>query len=151
MVQVTAFVAGLLFAVGLGVSGMTQPAKVFRFLDVTGDWDPSLALVMVGAIAVHAVTMRLILGRERPLFASRFALPARTDLEPRLVAGAAVFGVGWGIAGYCPGPAVTAVGAGVAAALVFVPAMLAGMAIARVLFERPEPAAGVLPPVTATR
>jgi hypothetical protein len=151
MLHLTAFVAGLLFAVGLGVSGMTQPAKVFRFLDVTGDWDPSLALVMVGAIAVHAATMRRILGRERPLFASRFALPTRTDLEPRLVAGAAVFGVGWGIAGYCPGPAVTALGAGVTAAVVFVPAMLAGMALARSLFERPEPVAPVAPPVGATR
>lgn len=145
MLHLTALVAGLLFAVGLGVSGMTQPAKVFRFLDVTGDWDPSLALVMAGAIAVHAGTMRLVLGRERPLFASRFALPARRELEPRLLAGAAVFGVGWGIAGYCPGPAVTSLGAGVTAALVFVPAMLAGMALARVFFERPEPVAATSP------
>jgi len=121
MLHLTAFVAGLLFAVGLGVSGMTQHAKVFRFLDVTGDWDPSLALVMVGAIAVHAATLRLILGRERPLFASRFALPTRTDLEPRLVAGAAVFGVGWGIAGYCPGPAVTAPGSALAGMMAAAP------------------------------
>lgn len=137
MLLLTAFLSGLLFAVGLGVSGMAQPAKVFRFLDVTGDWDPSLALVMLGAVGVHTLTMRFVLGRERPLFASRFALPTRTDLDPRLVAGAALFGIGWGISGYCPGPAVTTVGAGVGAALVFAPAMLAGMALARSVPERP--------------
>jgi uncharacterized membrane protein YedE/YeeE len=150
MAALIAFLTGLLFACGLGVGGMTRPAKVFAFLDVAGDWDPSLAFVMIGAIAVHATATRVILRRQRPLFATRFVLPTRADLEPRLIAGAAVFGVGWGIAGYCPGPAVTGAGAGVAAALVFVPAMLAGMLISRSLFERRE-RAPLAPPLEAVR
>ncbi len=137
MPGLAAFVAGLLFALGLGLGGMTQPAKVIGFLDVLGPWDPSLALVMCAALATHALTLRLVLRRERPLFAARFLLPTRRDIDGRLVAGAALFGVGWGMVGYCPGPAITALGAGRASALVFVPAMLAGMLLHRVL-ERPE-------------
>jgi hypothetical protein len=140
MAQLTAFIAGLLFAAGLGVGGMTQPAKVFGFLDVAGNWDPSLAFVMLGAIAVHATAVRAILRRRAPLFAGRFALPTRRDVDARLVAGAALFGAGWGLVGYCPGPAVTALGGGSPAAAVFVPAMVAGMWLFRALFERPEPA-----------
>lgn len=150
MLQVGAFLSGVVFAVGLGVGGMTQPAKVFRFLDVTGDWDPSLAFVMLGAIGVHAVTARSILRRDRPLFAPRFVLPTRTDLDARLVAGAALFGVGWALGGFCPGPAVTALGAGMKAAAVFVPAMLVGMMLARAAFERPAPAERAAPPARAT-
>ena len=138
MALLTAFVAGLLFAVGLGVGGMTQPAKVFGFLDVAGKWDPSLAFVMLGAIAVHATAMRGILGRRTPLFAVRFALPTRRDVDARLVAGAALFGAGWGLVGYCPGPAVTALGGGVPTAAIFVPAMVAGMWVFHALFERAE-------------
>jgi uncharacterized membrane protein YedE/YeeE len=140
MAQLTAFFAGLLFAAGLGVGGMTQPAKVFGFLDVAGNWDPSLAFVMLGAIAVHATALRGILRRRAPLFAARFALPTRRDIDTRLVAGAALFGAGWGLVGYCPGPAVTALGGGAPAAAVFVPAMITGMWVFRALFERPEPA-----------
>jgi uncharacterized membrane protein YedE/YeeE len=140
--QLTAFVAGLLFAAGLGVGGMTQPAKVFGFLDVAGNWDPSLAFVMLGAIAFHATAVRWILRRPAPLFAVRFALPTRRDVDARLVTGAALFGAGWGLVGYCPGPAMTALGGGVPAAAVFVPAMLAGMWVYRVLFEQPEPVSG---------
>jgi uncharacterized protein len=139
MAQLTAFVAGLLFAVGLGVGGMTQPAKVLGFLDA-GNWDPSLAFVMLGAIAFHATAMRGILRRRAPLFAVRFALPTRQDVDVRLVAGAALFGAGWGLVGYCPGPAVTALGGGVPTAAVFVPPMVAGMWLFRALFEGPEPA-----------
>jgi uncharacterized membrane protein YedE/YeeE len=145
MAQLTAFIAGLLFAAGLGVGGMTQPAKVFGFLDVAGNWDPSLAFVMLGAVAVHATAVRGILRRRAPLFAVRFALPTRRNIDARLVVGAALFGVGWGLGGYCPGPAVTALGGGAPAVGLFVPAMVAGMWLSRALFERPEPARAASP------
>jgi uncharacterized membrane protein YedE/YeeE len=139
MAQLTAFVAGVLFAAGLGIGGMTQPSKVLGFLDVTGEWDPSLAFVMLGAIVVHATAVRWILRRRSPLFANGFALPTMRSVDARLVVGAAIFGSGWGLVGYCPGPAVTALGGGVPAATLFVPAMLAGMWLSRALFERVEP------------
>lgn len=149
MAKLTAFLAGLLFAAGLGVGGMTRPSKVLAFLDVTGNWDPSLAFVMLGAIAVHAPTLRWILRRHAPLFASRFALPAAKIIDRRLLAGAALFGAGWGLVGYCPGPALTALGGGVRAAAVFVPAMLAGMWMQRALLAPTEPAQ-VTPPLRTT-
>ncbi len=123
------FAAGLLFAVGLGVSGMTDPAKVTAFLDVFGAWDPSLAFVMAGAIGVHLLPNRLIFARGRPLLDGAFHLPTFTQIDGRLLAGSAIFGVGWGLAGYCPGPAVVASGAGVGQALVFLAAMLGGMGL----------------------
>lgn len=122
-----ALAAGLLFGIGLPLSGMTRPSKVIGFLDVTGTWDPSLAGVMAGAIAVYAVVNRLVTRRPAPLFAERFALPTRKDVDLRLVAGAATFGVGWGLAGYCPGPGVTSLVTGSAPAAVFVVAMLGAM------------------------
>ncbi|MBN8467594.1 YeeE/YedE family protein [Corallococcus exiguus] len=126
-----AFLSGLLFAIGLGLGGMTDPAKVLAFLDVAGDWDFRLALVMGGAIAVHAPLRRLILRREQPLFAATFPSFPRQRVEAGLVGGAALFGVGWGLAGYCPGPALTSLASGAAGAWVFVPAMLVGMVVAR--------------------
>jgi uncharacterized membrane protein YedE/YeeE len=125
------FLCGLVFAVGLGVSGMTQPSKVIGFLDVAGAWDASLALVMAGAVGVHMALYRLILRRRSPLLAERFALLTRNDIDGPLVVGAAIFGVGWGLAGYCPGPALASLGSGATSALVFVAAMLAGMALFR--------------------
>jgi uncharacterized membrane protein YedE/YeeE len=139
MAQLTAFVAGVLFAAGLGMGGMTQPSKVLGFLDVTGEWDPSLAFVMLGAIVVHATAVRWILRRRSPLFANGFALTTMRSVDARLVVGAAIFGSGWGLVGYCPGPAVTVLGGGVPAATLFVPAMLAGMWLSRALFEQVEP------------
>lgn len=127
MPGVVAFVAGLVFALGLGIAGMTLPRKVLGFLDVTGDWDPTLAFVMGGAVAVYALASPLILRRPRPLLAPRFAVPTRRDLDARLVVGAAVFGIGWGLVGFCPGPALVALGAGVPQAAIFSAAMLAGM------------------------
>lgn len=124
-----AFLVGLAFALGLGLGGMTQPARVLGFLDVTGDWDPSLAFVMLGAVATYAVAFRLVRQRARPLLASDFVLPARRDLDANLLVGALVFGVGWGLAGLCPGPALTALGSGEPAALRFVGAMFAGIAV----------------------
>lgn len=123
----TAAVAGLLFGIGLPLSGMTRPSKVIGFLDVTGDWDPSLMGVMGGAIAVYALVNLLVKRRSAPILAEKFALPTRRDIDPRLVLGAATFGVGWGLAGYCPGPGVTSLVSGSASAAVFVVAMLGAM------------------------
>lgn len=122
-----AFVSGLVFALGLGLGGMTQPAKVTAFLDFAGDWDPSLAFVMIGAIGVYATLYRFIRRLPSPLFSTTFALPTRTDIDPRLVGGAALFGVGWGLAGFCPGPALTSLASGETSVLLFVVSMLAGM------------------------
>lgn len=125
------FASGLLFAIGLAVAGMTQPAKVVGFLDVAGDWDPSLAFVMLGAIAVYFVANRLVSKRAAPLVGSMFHLPTRRDIDPKLVVGAGLFGIGWGLAGYCPGPGLSSLGTGAVNALVFVASMSAGM----LLFE----------------
>lgn len=133
-----ALVSGLLFALGLGASGMTQPGKVIGFLDVFGAWDPSLALVMIGAIAVHVVFARRALGHAaRPLFAERFLLPTASRVDGRLVAGSALFGLGWGTAGFCPGPAVVSLVTFSPKTLLFVASMLVGMLVYAVAFERP--------------
>ncbi len=121
---------GLVFGLGLILAGMTDPAKVQAFLDLFGAWDPSLALVMGGAIAVAAPLFFWIERRERSWDGHRLALPARSGVDARLVAGGLLFGVGWGLAGYCPGPALVALGEGRSDALLFVPAMLLGMALA---------------------
>ena len=135
---VVAAIAGALFAAGLVVSGMTQPAKVVGFLDVFGNWDPSLALVMAGAVAVHFVATRWILRRPAPVLEQRFRLPTVSHIDGRLLVGGALFGVGWGLAGYCPGPAVTAAATGNVVTLAFVAAMLAGMALHDGLRARAE-------------
>jgi uncharacterized membrane protein YedE/YeeE len=124
---VAAFAAGALFAVGLAVSGMTKPSKVAAFLDLAGAWDASLAFVMIGAISVHLVGQRLVRRRSRPLFDVRFYLPTRKDLDRRLVLGAALFGVGWGLGGFCPGPGIVAASGGSTGAVVFVLGMTLGM------------------------
>lgn len=136
-----AFFAGLLFAAGLGLSGMTSPAKVLGFLDVTGDWDPSLAFVMGGAIAVHLTVTQLLEKRGRPLFAASFHLPRRSDIDAKLVAGATLFGLGWGLAGYCPGPAIVSAASGQRDALVFVAAMTLGMIVQHAT-SKPTPGPG---------
>jgi uncharacterized membrane protein YedE/YeeE len=122
----SAFAAGCLFGVGLWLSGLASPQKVLGFLDVAGDWDPSLGLVMAGAVAVTSAAFGAILRRRAPLLAPRFDLPERKDIDGRLVAGAAIFGVGWGLAGYCPGPALTALSNLSLEPFVFVAAMIAG-------------------------
>jgi len=123
----TSFVSGVVFALGLGIGGMTQPAKVIGFLDFAGDWDPSLAFVMIGAIAVHACLYRVIRNCPSPLFSPEFSLPTRTDIDLRLVGGAAIFGLGWGLAGFCPGPALTSLASGNSSPVIFSVAMIAGM------------------------
>jgi uncharacterized membrane protein YedE/YeeE len=132
------FLSGLLFAVGLALAGMTLPSKVIGFLDVAGRWDPSLAFVMVGAIAVYATAYRLSLRMARPVVATSFAAvpPARIDL--RLLVGSALFGVGWGLAGLCPGPALASMGTGSAPMLAFCLAMLGGFWATRRLDERSQ-------------
>ena len=123
----TSFVSGMIFAVGLGISGMTRPVKVIGFLDFSGDWDASLAFVMLGAIAVYFVAYRWSRNLESPLLAPDFSLPTRRDLDGKLILGAAVFGVGWGLGGFCPGPALTSLASGALPVLVFVIAMALGM------------------------
>lgn len=125
--RITAFGAGVLFALGLTFSGMTQPARIVRFLDFAGAWDPSLLLVMGAAIAVYLPLSRLITRRSAPLWEKEFSLPLSKAIDARLVIGAAIFGAGWGLGGFCPGPAITSLGAGSGTALVFFLAMIAGM------------------------
>ena len=126
---VASFLGGLLFALGLGVSGMTDANKVIGFLDLSGDWDPSLAFVMAGAIGVHLILYRLILRRQSPLFGDRFQIPTRRDITPQLVGGAALFGVGWGLGGFCPGPGLVSLAGFGSSAAVFVLSMLSGMTL----------------------
>ncbi|MEX1197674.1 MAG: YeeE/YedE family protein [Pseudohongiellaceae bacterium] len=127
--QITALLTGLLFGTGLLVSGMANPDKVLSFLDLAGAWDPSLALVMSGAVAVGMIAFTVAGKRSTSLLGEPMRIPTRTDLDRRLVLGSLGFGVGWGLAGFCPGPALVAVGAGEMKALVFVVAMLSGMAL----------------------
>ncbi len=131
MRNVVNLLAGLVFGLGLLISGMANPAKVQNFLDVAGSFDPSLIFVMLGAVLVTFIGYRLVLRRPRPILAERFLLPTLQDIDLRLLAGAALFGIGWGLSGYCPGPAITSLPLLAKGTLVFVPAMLAGIALAR--------------------
>jgi uncharacterized protein len=124
-----AFAAGLVFGIGLIVSGMTDPAKVLGFLDIAGSWDPSLAFVMAGAILVGFFAFMLAGKRTTTLLGAVLHLPQARDIDARLIGGAVVFGIGWGLAGFCPGPALVSFGGGQDKAAVFVVAMLAGMLI----------------------
>jgi len=127
---------GLLFGLGLVVSGMSDPAKVVNFLDLAGTWDPSLAFVMGGAVVTAFVGYRLVFKRPRPLVAASFQLPTRKEIDRPLVLGSAIFGIGWGLGGFCPGPALTATLLGAAGTYAFLPAMFAGMWLARTLVSR---------------
>jgi uncharacterized membrane protein YedE/YeeE len=130
--RISEFAVGLIFGLGLIVSGMTDPGKVLGFLDLVGAWDPSLALVMGGAIVVGVFAFALARRRSTTFLGSALHLPARGDIDRRLLGGSLLFGVGWGLAGFCPGPAIVSAGSGQPKAIVFVLAMLAGMW----LFER---------------
>lgn len=140
MLILAQFAIGLIFGLGLVIAGMSNPAKVLNFLDVagigSGIWDPSLGFVLAGAIAVTFVGYKLVLRRGQPIFGERFHLPTAQDIDARIIAGPAIFGIGWGLAGFCPGPAFTAMTSGVPAAI-FVAAMLAGMLAARTIASRP--------------
>lgn len=126
---ITAFATGLIFGLGLILSGMTDPSKVIGFLDLTGQWDPSLAFVMCGAILVGVVAFQFAKGRKKSLLGDVMRLPTARQVDRRLVFGSLAFGTGWGLAGYCPGPALVAVAQGGTQPLIFVAAMLAGMAL----------------------
>jgi uncharacterized membrane protein YedE/YeeE len=135
-VVLAALVSGTLFGAGLAWSGMTNPARVLGFLDIAGNWDPTLILVMGGALLVSASLFPLVLRRSRPVLAERFALPTARDLDGRLLGGAVVFGVGWGLAGLCPGPAIAGLVTGSPAIVLFVAAMLAGQGLGWVIERR---------------
>lgn len=124
-------IAGLIFGIGLVISGMANPAKVKNFLDLAGTWDPSLAFVMGAAVLVTFVGYRVAFRRGAPLLADRFNVPTKSDIDMRLLIGAGLFGIGWGLGGYCPGPALVALPLLAQGTLVFVPAMLVGLAVAR--------------------
>lgn len=126
---ISALIVGLIFGIGLILGGMTNPAKVLGFLDLAGQWDPSLALVMGGAIAVGLIAFRIAGGRPTSLLGEPMRLPTKIDIDKRLIIGSLVFGAGWGLAGFCPGPALVAFGSGSLQATVFVAAMLAGMGL----------------------
>ncbi len=125
----SSFIVGLIFGIGLILAGMTDPSKVIGFLDIAGRWDPSLAFVMGGAILVGVVAFSFARKRSANFFGGAMRLPTKSDIDLRLVGGSLVFGIGWGMAGFCPGPALTALGTGNAKAAIFVLAMVAGMAI----------------------
>lgn len=127
------FVCGAVFALGLGISGMTNADTVLAFLNLAGTWDPTLAFVMVGAIGTHRLVYGFITRRASPVLESTFHLPTATDLDRPLLAGAALFGLGWGLSGYCPGPAVVSTVTGAPEAITFAVAMLAGIALHRAL------------------
>lgn len=136
MIQnVVIFITGILFGTGLCISQMASPDKVLDFLDITGNWDPSLLLVMVGAVAITLVTFRFVLGWKHPLLAPGFHLPTRKKVDLRLLAGSALFGIGWGMVGYCPGPVITALGFGFVDALIVVVAIIAGMLFHKLILE----------------
>lgn len=126
----SAYLIGLVFGLGIAISGMANPAKVLNFFDVAGDWDPSLILVMGGALIVTFIGYRLVLPRGGPLLADRFQLPTKTTLDAPLLGGSALFGVGWGIAGFCPGGAIPALGTGRVEVFLFVGALIAGILLA---------------------
>ena len=136
MKNILTLISGLLFGFGLLLSGMADPAKVQNFLDLFGTWDPSLAFVMGGAIAVTMPGFWLVIRRNKPFFNDVFHLPSRTDLDARLITGAAIFGVGWGLGGFCPGPAVTALPLAAEGTLIFVATMLTGMAASKYVLQR---------------
>ena len=130
--NIAALIVGIIFALGLGISGMTRPEKVIGFLNIFGNWDASLAFVMAGAIGVHAIAYRLIRRRGSPLFSTEFYVPTSKELTPSLIVGAFIFGVGWALAGYCPGPAITSLASFQTRPVVFVVAMILGMMIFRI-------------------
>lgn len=137
---VAAAASGALFGVGLAISGMTRPEKVVGFLDLAGAWDASLAFVMFGAILVHFLAYRVARRRVAPLFETRFHFPTRKDVDRKLVAGAAVFGIGWGLGGFCPGPGIVAAASGALPAIVFVAAMTVGILFEDFVLSRRSPA-----------
>ena len=132
MRNISSLICGFLFGLGLAISEMVNPAKVLGFLDVTGNWDPSLIFVMAAGLAVTMLTFRLILKQPRPLFESQFHLPSQSKtIDRQLITGAAIFGIGWGLVGYCPGPAIASLAYGQTETVIFLVAMMAGLYVSR--------------------
>lgn len=129
MRYIVAYISALLFGAGLGIGGMTNPDNIIGFLDIYGDWQPALLLVMVGAVSFHAISYYLITRRATPLLDHKFFVPVRKPVDKRLIAGSALFGIGWGMGGYCPGPAITSLVSLSPQVLIFVVSMIGGMAI----------------------
>lgn len=129
----SAFLAGIMFGLGIAISGMANPAKVLNFFDIAGTWDPSLVFVMFSAMLTAMVGYKLVFARSRPVFEAEFVVPKSRIIDMQLIGGSALFGIGWGISGFCPGGAIPALGTGRPEAFVFVAAMLAGIAIAGTL------------------
>ncbi len=136
MRMISAFTVGLIFGLGIAISGMINPAKVLNFFDVAGHWDPSLIFVMGGALITTFIGYRVVLRRPAPLIEARFQLPTNSTIDARLIGGSAVFGFGWGIAGFCPGAALPALATGKVEVLAFVGALLAGIWVARRILAR---------------
>lgn len=133
MTYLISLLAGLVFGLGLALSGMTSPSKVLDFLDLAGNWDPSLLFVLGGAVGVTAIVFRWILRRNKPLFSDQFFLPLAKNIDGKLIVGALIFGIGWGISGYCPGPAIASLASPNWETWIFLPAMLAGILLQRLL------------------
>ena len=132
MINISSLICGFLFGLGLAISEMVNPAKVLGFLDVTGNWDPSLIFVMAAGLAVTMLTFRFILKQPRPLFESQFHLPSQSKtIDRQLITGAAIFGIGWGLVGYCPGPAIASLAYGQTETVIFLVAMMAGLYVSR--------------------
>ena len=130
------YIAGLLFSLGLALAGMTDPARVLGFLDIFGAWDPTLMFVLGGAVVTTFIGYRLVFRRERPMLGETFQLPTRRDLDARLIGGAALFGIGWGLSGYCPGPAIASIAGLTAPLFAMLVAMVAGWFLARAMPAR---------------
>ncbi|WP_282038427.1 DUF6691 family protein [Halomonas alimentaria] len=130
------YIAGLLFGLGLAVSGMTDPARVLGFLDLAGAWDPTLMFVLGGAVVTNFIGYRLAFKRTAPIYGEAFQLPTRQDLDGRLIGGSALFGIGWGLSGYCPGPAIASIAGPSAPLLAMLVAMVAGWFLARAIPAR---------------
>ena len=128
-----AFIIGIIFGMGILISGMANPAKVLNFFDVAGTWDPSLMFVMGGAVITTFIGYRLVLARARPILARSFQVPTASQIDLKLIAGSAIFGVGWGLAGFCPGAALPALGTGRAEVVIFVASLIAGIIVARLI------------------
>ena len=137
MIALFAFLSGGLFGVGLMLSGMTDANKVIGFLDLVDAWDPTLAFVMVGGIGAHLAFFKWITKKEKPLFDSQFWHPTAQDLDKKLIIGAALFGIGWGLGGYCPGPALVSIASGIQEPLAFTGAMVLGMFVKELVFRTP--------------
>lgn len=131
MIYITSFITGILLSLGLGISGMTSPQKVFSFFNIFGNWDPTLFFVVIAAIGTHMILYRFIIRKASPLFAAKFMVPAKGRIDTKLISGAFLFGLGWGMTGLCPAPAITALITTHSSALVFLVSMTTGIYVTR--------------------